>query len=159
MKMLAAVYRGRQDVRLEEVEIPRAGDGEVVVKVEAALTCGTDRKMYLRDHPLFAPPFIFGHEFAGTVHEVGRGVSGVREGARVAAANSAPCNRCYFCKVGRQSLCENLFLRLSGAFAQYVAVPAPIVEQNLLAIPEGVSFPLAAMVEPLACVAHGMEVT
>lgn len=156
--MKAAVYHGREDVRLEEVPIPRAGEGEVVVKVEAALTCGTDRKMYLRDHPLFRPPFVFGHEFSGTVSEVGRGVERFREGMRVTAANSAPCNRCYYCRVGRQSLCENLFLHLSGAFAEYAAVPAPIVGQNLLEIPEGVSFKAAAMLEPLACVVHGMSV-
>ena len=156
--MKAAMYRGREDVRLEDAPAPKAGEGEVVVKVEAALTCGTDRKMYLRDHPLFRPPFIFGHEFAGEIVEVGGGVERFKEGMRVTAANSAPCNRCYFCKVGRQSMCENLFLRLSGAFAEYVDVPAPIVEQNLLEIPEGVSPRVAAMVEPLACVVHGMEI-
>ena len=156
--MKAAMYRGREDVRLEDVPVPTAGDGEVVVKVEAALTCGTDRKMYLRDHPLFQPPFVFGHEFAGQIMEVGRGVERFKEGMSVTAANSAPCNRCYFCKVGRQSMCEDLFLRLSGAFAEYINVPAPIVAQNLLVIPEGVSARVAAMVEPLACVVHGMEI-
>jgi len=156
--MKAAMYRGRGEVRVEEVSVPTAGVGEVVVKVEAALTCGTDRKMYLRDHPLFRPPFVFGHEFAGIVAEVGRGVDRFKDGMPVTAANSAPCNRCYYCKVGRQSLCEDLFLHLSGAFAEYAVVPAPIVKQNLLEIPEGVSFKAAAMVEPLACVVHGMSV-
>ena len=156
--MKAAMYRGREDVRLEDVPVPKAGEGEVVVKVEAALTCGTDRKMYLRDHPLFRPPFVFGHEFAGEIVEVGAGVERFKEGMRVTAANSAPCNRCCFCKVGRQSMCEDLFLRLSGAFAEYIDVPAPIVAQNLLVIPDGVSTRAAAMVEPLACVVHGMEI-
>ena len=156
--MKAAMYRGREDVRLEEAPIPKAGEGEVVVQVEAGLTCGTDRKMYLRDHPLFRPPFVFGHEFAGRIVEVGGGVTRFKEGMRVTAANSAPCNHCYYCKVGRQSMCENLFLRLSGAFAEFVDVPAPIVAQNLLVIPEHVSSRLAAMVEPLACVVHGMEI-
>ena len=103
-KMQAAVYRGREDVRLEEVDVPAIGPGDVLVRVTVALTCGTDRKMFLRDHPLFRPPFVFGHEFAGRIVEVGAGVNGFRPGQRVVAANSAPCNRCYWCKVGNHSI-------------------------------------------------------
>jgi len=157
MKMKAAVYRGRKDVRLEEVDIPKIGPREVLVRVKTALTCGTDRKMYLRDHPLFKPPFVFGHEFAGDIVEVGPEVRSFRKGMRVVAANSAPCNRCYFCKSGNQSMCENIFLRLSGAFAEYVEIPEPIVEQNLLEIPQNISYTEAALLEPLACVVHGIE--
>ncbi|MFO7898450.1 MAG: alcohol dehydrogenase catalytic domain-containing protein [Planctomycetota bacterium] len=155
--MKAAMFHGPKDVRLEEVEAPCAGPGEVVVEVEVALTCGTDRKMYLRGHPLFEPPFVFGHEFAGTVAEVGPGVDRFEPGMRVVAANSAPCGRCFYCLRGAPSMCEDLFLRLSGAFAEYIAVPAPIVGKNLLPIPDGVSFRDAALVEPLACVVHGIE--
>jgi len=155
--MKAAMFYGPNDVRLEDVPVPRIGPGEVLVKVDTALTCGTDRKMFLRGHPLFKPPFVFGHEFAGTVAEVGRDVKGFRPGMRVVAANSAPCNRCFFCRRGAHSMCEDLFIRLSGAFAEYIDVPAPIVEQNLLEIPDGVSFRDAALLEPLACVVHGFE--
>jgi len=158
-KMKAAIYKGRENVTLEEVEIPRVGRGEVLVRVEVGLTCGTDRKMYLRDHPLFKPPFVFGHEFAGEIVEVGEGVKDFKVGMRVAPVNSAPCNRCYFCKIGNQSMCDNLFIRLSGAFAEYAIIPAPIVEQNLLPIPEHVSYRTAALLEPLACVVHGIERT
>ncbi len=155
--MKAAVFHGIKDVRLEEIEIPRISPYEVLVKVKAALTCGTDRKLYLRGHPLFKPPFVFGHEFAGEIVKVGEKVKGFQKGMRVVAANSAPCNRCYYCKIGRQSMCENLTLRLSGAFAQYVEIPRPIVEQNLLEIPSHLSYKKAALVEPLACVVHGIE--
>ncbi len=157
MKMKAAVFYGIKDVRMEEIDIPEIGPSEVLVKIRAALTCGTDRKMYLRGHPLFKPPFVFGHEFAGDIVKVGDKVKNFKEGMRVVAANSAPCNRCFYCKIGRPSMCENLTLRLSGAFAEYVEIPGPIVEQNLLPIPPNVSYKEAALVEPLACVVHGIE--
>ena len=157
MKMKAAIYKGCKNVTLEEVNIPPLGSEEVLVKVEVALTCGTDRKMYLRGHPLFNPPFVFGHEFAGTIARVGKEVKNFKEGMRVVAANSAPCNSCYYCKIGNHSMCDNIFLHLSGAFADFVVVPAPIVKQNLLEIPNNVSFQDAALVEPLACVVHGIE--
>lgn len=157
MKMKAAIYHGQEDVALEEVDVPGIKSDEVLIKVEVALTCGTDRKMYLRGHPLFKPPFIFGHEFAGTVVKVGDEVKNFKEGMKVVAANSAPCNSCYFCKIGNQSMCDNIFLHLSGAFAEYAVVPAPIVKQNLLEIPPHVTFQDAALVEPLACVVHGIE--
>ena len=155
--MKAAMFYGPKNVRLEEVDAPRIGPGGVLVKVEAALTCGTDRKMFLRGHPLFKPPFVFGHEFAGTVAEVGAGVEGFRPGMRVVAANSAPCGRCFYCLRGAQSMCENLYVRLSGAFAEFVDIPDVIVRNNLLKIPAGVSFRDAALTEPLACVVHGVE--
>lgn len=157
MKMRAAIYHRIQDVRLEEVEIPQINLDEVLVKIKAALTCGTDRKMYLRGYHLVNPPFVFGHEFAGDIVKVGANVKNFKEGMRVVAANSAPCNKCFYCKIGRESLCENLTFRLSGAFAEYVKIPRVIVEQNLLEIPSNVSYKEAALVEPLACVVHGIE--
>lgn len=155
--MKAAVFHGIKDVRLEETKIPQIKSDEVLVRIRAALTCGTDRKMYLRGHPLFAPPFVFGHEFAGQIVKVGSKVKDFQEGLRVVATNSAPCNRCYYCKVGQQSMCENITLRLSGAFAEYIEVLGPITKQNLLEIPDGLPYKEAALVEPLACVVHGVE--
>lgn len=155
--MRAALFYGIKDVRLEDIKVPQIKAEEVLVRVRAALTCGTDRKMYLRGHPLFKPPFVFGHEFAGEIAKVGSKVKDFQEGMRVVAANSAPCNRCYYCKVGQQSMCENITLRLSGAFAEYVEVPGSIVEQNLLKIPSNLSYKEAALLEPLACVVHGIE--
>jgi L-iditol 2-dehydrogenase len=155
--MKAAVYHGKEDVRLEEIGVPQIGPGGVLAKVDVALTCGTDRKMFLRGHPLFQPPFVFGHEFAGTILEVGAEVEGFRPGMRVVAINSAPCGKCFYCAHDAQSMCEDLFVRLSGAFAEVIDIPAPIVGANLLAIPDGVSSRDAALVEPLSCVVHGIE--
>lgn len=158
MNMKAAILYGPRDVRLEEIDIPKVSSGEILVRIEAALTCGTDAKVYLRGgHPkMIKPPAVFGHEFAGVIEKVGEDVKKFSAGARVAAANSAPCNRCFHCKRGEQSLCEDL-LFINGAYAQYIKIPSRIVEQNLLMIPENVSFRDAALVEPLACALHGIE--
>jgi L-iditol 2-dehydrogenase len=140
------------------VEVPRAEKGEVVVKVEVALTCGTDLKTFQRGHPVLLKhfPSPFGHEFAGVVTEVGAGVESFRPGMRVVAANSAPCHRCFYCQVGETNLCENLDL-LNGAYAEYIKIPAPIVQQNLWQLPAPLSFKEAAFCEPLACVLHGLD--
>ena len=142
---------------MEDVPTPEPGPGEVLVRIEAALTCGTDVKSYKRGHPtLFKTmPSPFGHEFAGEIEAVGEGVGDWRPGMRVVAANSAPCNRCYYCKVGDQSMCEELEF-LNGAFAEYIVVPSRIVDQNLFEIPNGVEFSRAALLEPLACAVHGV---
>jgi L-iditol 2-dehydrogenase len=153
----AAMFYEPGDVRMEDVPAPEPGPGEVLVRIGAALTCGTDVKTYRRGHPTLIKetPSPFGHEFAGTVEAVGSGVEGWPTGTRVVAANSAPCNRCYYCKVGDQSMCENLAF-LNGAFAEYIVVPSRIVDQNLYEIPEGVEFSRAALLEPLACAVHGI---
>lgn len=158
MKMRAAMFYGPRDVRLEYVEVPRAEQGEVVVKVEVALTCGTDLKTFQRGHPVLLKrfPSPFGHEFAGVVTEVGEGVDGFRPGMRVVAANSAPCHQCFYCQVDETNLCDNLDL-LNGAYAEYIKIPAPIVQQNLWELPDLLTFKEAAFCEPLACVLHGLD--
>jgi L-iditol 2-dehydrogenase len=158
MKMRAALFYGPRDVRLENVNGPRAAEGEVIVKVEVALTCGTDLKTFQRGHPVLLKrfPSPFGHEFAGTVTEVGAGVDEFRPGMRVVAANSAPCHQCFYCHVGETNLCENLDL-LNGAYAEQIKIPTAIVRQNLLLLPDRLSFKEAAFCEPLACVLHGLD--
>lgn len=156
--MTAAVLYGMEDLRLERVAVPEPGSGEVVLRVGAALTCGTDLKVYRRGYHamMLKPPMLFGHEVAGVVSAVGEGVRGIREGDRVVALNSAPCDRCYWCRKGQQNLCEDLLFN-NGAYAEYLRVPARIVEKNMLHIPSGVPFEHAALTEPLACVVRGME--
>ncbi len=156
--MLAARFYAPFDLRIEEVPIPQPGPGEALVKVGAATTCGTDLKAYRRGHPLLFKnlPAPFGHEVAGAIVAVGARVQRFQPGTRVAIANSAPCNRCFFCQRGRQSLCEDL-LFLNGAYADYILVPERIVEQNLWELPADLSFVNAALTEPLACALHGIE--
>lgn len=156
--MTAAVLYGKEDLRLEETPVPTAGPGELVVKVGAALTCGTDLKVYRRGYHamMLKPPIPFGHELAGTVVEVGAGVTQFGVGDRVVALNSAPCDRCFFCRNGQQNLCEDLLFN-NGAYAEFLRVPARIVEKNTLLIPDGVPFEHAALTEPLGCVVRGLE--
>ncbi len=149
--MRAAVLHGVEDLRVEEVPDPVAGPGEIVLAVEAALTCGTDRKAYLRGHPRYlSEPGVLGHEFAGRVAALGTGVTGIAVGDRVVAANSAPCGSCFQCSRERFSLCEDL-LFLFGGFAEAVTVPARIVERNLHVIPPELAMEIVPVYEPLAC--------
>jgi len=156
--MQAAVLYGSEDLRLERVPVPHIGPGELLLHVGAALTCGTDLKVYRRGYHamMLKPPVVFGHELAGVVAEVGAGVKKFHVGDRVLPLNSAPCDACYFCKQGQQNLCEDLIFN-NGAYAQYMRVPARIVEKNTLKIPDGVPLEYAAMTEPLACVIRGLE--
>ena len=158
--MRAIQYYGPLDITLENVMVKPPEEGEVVVKVISALTCGTDVKTFRRGHPVLIKniPSGFGHEFAGTVEKVGKGVENVKAGDRVVAANSAPCGECFYCKREEYNLCENLDL-LNGAYAEYITVPARIVKKNMLILPEGLSFDKAAFCEPLANVVHGVERT
>jgi L-iditol 2-dehydrogenase len=157
--MQVAMLYGAEDVRFETIPVPEPGPGEVLVHVEVALTDGTDMKTYRRGgHMMLGKlPSPFGHEFAGVVEKVGPGVTKFQKGMRVVAANSAPCMHCFFCLHDKHSLCEDL-LFLNGAYAQYIRVPARIVNINMFEIPDGVSFADAAMTEPLACVVHGIDV-
>jgi len=156
--MKATVLHGKEDLRVEQVPIPLAAAGEVVVRVRAALTCGTDLKVYRRGYHamMLTPPILFGHELAGTVETVGDGVTAFAVGDHVVPLNSAPCDACFFCLAGQQNLCGDLLFN-NGAYAELLRVPARIVAKNMLPVPEGMSFEHAALTEPLACVIRGLE--
>ena len=156
--MQAAVLYGPSQVAVETLPIPAIGPGDVLVRIAAAATCGTDLKVYLqgRHARMLTPPSVFGHEFSGTVAAVGSRVQGFTPGMRVAANNSAPCARCYYCTRGQPNLCDDLVF-INGAYAEYITVPARIVQTNLLPLPDGLPFPVACITEPLACVLHGLD--
>ena len=156
--MNAAVLYGKEDLRLEQTEIPSANPGEIIVRVATALTCGTDLKVYRRGYHarMLKPPMPFGHELAGIVSEVGPGVTKFKVGDRVVPLNSAPCDECYFCRRNQQNLCDDLLFN-NGAYAEYIRIPVRIVEKNTLLVPDGVPLEHAALTEPLACVIRGLE--
>lgn len=158
--MTAAVLYGKEDVKIERVPIPQIGEGEVLIKIGVALTCGTDLKVFRRGYHarMITPPALFGHELAGEIVEFGRGVQQFRPGMRVVAANSAPCGECFFCKRGQENLCDDLLFN-NGAYAEYIRIPRRLVEKNLLEVPSGVNLTAAAMTEPLACVLLGVNET
>ncbi len=148
--MRALFFHGPGDVRLEEVADPEPAPGDVLVRIEVALTDGTDLKAFRRGHPVLLgePPSPFGHEFCGIDLATGR---------RVVAANSAPCGRCGACGRGQETLCESLLPLLNGAYAELLLVPERIARVNLLPVPDGLPPEVAALVEPLACCLHGVE--
>lgn len=156
--MKAAVLHGKEDVRVEEVAPRRLHAGEVRLQIEAALTCGTDLKVFKRGYhaKMIVPPAVFGHELAGVINETR--AAGWSIGERVVAANSAPCGACLYCRKGQENLCQDLFF-LNGAYAESIVVPARLVQKNLLRLKPETSFRDAALVEPLACVVQGVEET
>jgi L-iditol 2-dehydrogenase len=158
MTMLAAMFYAPFDVRMEQRPIPQPGIGEVLLKVAAATTCGTDVKTYLRGHPLLirSTPSGFGHEAAGFVAARGLGVTQCVEGDAIVIANSAPCQQCFYCRRGNFSICEDLHF-LNGAYAEYILVPERIVRLNLYRLRPDSSFIAAALTEPLACALHGVD--
>lgn len=157
--MKAVIYHGPRDIRLEEVPMPAPGPGEVVVKLGAALTCGTDFKAYRQGHRVLLGdyPSRFGHELAGTVTALGKGVRTAKEGDRVVVANSAPMDDCFWCRNGQNHLCRSLKLH-NGAYAEYDLVPAHIVSQNLHPLKPSVAFEIGALAEPFSCAIHAAEV-
>lgn len=158
--MKAILFYGPQDIRYENTMIKPLSDGEILVKVKSALTCGTDVKTFRRGHPVLIKniPSGFGHEFSGIVEKVSDSVTNVKVGDRVVCANSAPCGECFHCRKNEYNLCDNLDL-LNGAYAEYIVVPERIVKKNTLILPDNLSFDKAAFTEPLANVVHGVERT
>ena len=157
--------RGRQALLLEpgklelrEVDL-EAGPGELLLRVDLAMTCGTDLKTYRRGHPKLPMPTPLGHEFTGTVAAVGAGVTRFREGDEVLAVPSAPCGECPPCRRGLENLCNHINGRTMawGAFADYLRIPAHVVARNVYPRPRGLDLRHAALLEPLTCVVAGVE--
>jgi L-iditol 2-dehydrogenase len=156
--MLAGILLGPQRIEIRDIETPQPARGEVLVKVHAALTCGTDIKAYMRGHPMIPMPGVFGHEFSGVIAKTGKGVRRFKEGDAVMSVHSAPCLRCRYCRKRLFNLCENIMdSKVLGAFAEYILLPEHIVKQNLFHKPAGLPYEEAAFLEPLACVVHSVS--
>jgi L-iditol 2-dehydrogenase len=156
--MRAAVLHGREDVRIEDLPEAPLQPGEVRVRIHAALTCGTDLKVFRRGYHarMLTPPCTFGHELSGTISEVHPETADWHVGDRVVAANSAPCGTCPTCRRNQPNLCDDL-LFLNGAYAQSIVIPARITQRNLHRIADSTPFAHAALTEPLACVVQGIH--
>jgi L-iditol 2-dehydrogenase len=163
--MKAAVLYGQEQIKVEQVPSRALRQGEIRIQIEAALTCGTDLKVFRRGYhnKMIVPPAVFGHELAGVISEVReakdqRPGPAWRVGDRVVVANSAPCGECFYCRNQQENLCDDL-LFLNGAYAETIVVPARLVEKNLLRLKPDTDFRDGALVEPLACVVQGIEET
>jgi len=145
-------------IELREIAIPEPADGEIVVKIMAANTCGTDYKMYRRGYNLLKFPIRFGHEFSGIVVKLGKNVTNFSEGDEIMSVQSAPCLECRYCKKGLPNLCTTIVETMAfGAFAEYLKLPSRIVKTNVYKKPKNLMFETAALLEPLSCVVHGIQ--
>jgi L-iditol 2-dehydrogenase len=162
-KMLAAVYRGVNDVRLETVPVPEIGPGEILLKVHTCGICGTDlKKIATGSH---SAPRIFGHETSGTIAAVGRDVKNFSPGDRVMVFHHIPCGECYYCRNKTFAQCETYkkvgctagFEPSGGGFAEYVRVMDWIVRKGTVRIPDGTSFEQASFAEPVNTCLKGIE--
>ncbi len=161
--MLAAVYRGIDDVRMETIPVPEIGPGEILLRVHTCGICGTDlKKISSGSH---SAPRVFGHETSGVVASIGRGVENFRVGDRVIVFHHIPCGACYYCRnktfaqcpLYKKVGCTAGFEPSGGGFAQYVRVMDWIVERGTIAIPDHVSFEQACFVEPVNTCMKGIE--
>jgi len=153
MQQIILVRPGK--IKIKDVLIPEPSEGEIVVKINTALTCGTDLKAYLRGHKLIPMPGPFGHEYSGTIAKIGKGIKKFKEGDHIMGVHSAPCMKCRYCKKQLYNLCEVIMKKKAlGAFAEYLLLPSHVVKQNLLHKPENLNFKEAALLEPLSCVVH-----
>lgn len=155
--MRALILEEPGTMALREVEVPSPGPGEVLVRVRAATTCGTDLKAFVRGHPQIPMPGVFGHEYSGVVAAVGQGAP-FQVGDAVMGVHSAPCQECFWCQRDQENLCESIMAtKVLGSYAEYLLVPARIARLNMFLKPESLSFEQASLLEPLACVAQGIE--
>ncbi len=156
--MLACILKKPNNIEIQEIPTPEPSKGEILVKIKAALTCGTDLKAFKRGHILIPMPGVFGHEFSGIVAKTGKGVKKFKEGDKIMAVHSAPCLSCSYCKKRAFNLCKSIMeTKVLGAFAEYLVLPSHIVKQNVFIKPENLSFEEAAFLEPLSCVVHGIS--
>ena len=157
--MKAAVYLAPENMVVKEVEEPKCGPGEVKLKVGACAICGTDVRIYFFGQKNVKPPAIVGHEIAGTIVEIGKGVEGLKVGQKACVITPVGCGRCRYCRAGKHNLCVDfraIGYDFPGGFAQYITLNSIAVTQgNVLPIPDGVPFDEAALVEPLSCAING----
>jgi L-iditol 2-dehydrogenase len=161
--MLAAVYHGPNDLRVEEVPIPKIEKGEILVKVISASICGTDLRIYHGNHRMYPPGTVRipGHEVVGTIAEIGTEVCNYSIGQRVFCAPNTGCGHCEQCVTGNNNLCANydaIGVTSDGGFAEYVRIPTNSVQQgNVIPISDSIDPAVAALVEPFACVLRGQN--
>ena len=150
------MYYNNRDVRLEEIPTPRIGPGELLIKVLASGICGSDVMEWYR---IKKAPRVLGHEIAGEIIEVGKGVDQYKVGDRVFVSHHVPCNTCQYCLNGFHTLCDTLRSTNfdPGGFAEYIRVPQINVDRGVFILPEEVSFEDGVFIEPLACVLRGQR--
>lgn len=156
--MKAIIYHAYNDIRLEDILIPRIGEDELLVRVYGCGLCGSD---ILKIAQQAAPPVVLGHELTGTIVERGKGISHFEVGQRVIVAHHVPCGTCHYCLHGNYSMCAAF--KASNidpcGFAEYIRVPAAHVRHTTLALPDTLNDEAGSFVEPLACCVRAVQRT
>ena len=161
--MKAVLLYGRQDLRIQDVEVPEVGAGDILLRTKASYVCGTDVRMYKKGMPGIGAenPRILGHEISGLIETVGDGENRYRRGMRVTVLPNYGCGICDFCVDGNSQLCGDfkaIGISIDGGFAEYVLIPEKAVKQgNVVEIKSTVSFEEAALAEPLSCVYNAFK--
>lgn len=158
--MKAAVIKKPGQIVIEEVPVPKAGAGEVLLKVEACALCGTDQRVLSGEKHVDVP--IVGHEISGIAVEIGTGVSGVTKGGKYVVQTVIGCGQCPMCKIHRENLCEKGFIAMgyqfNGGFAEYILMPKVAVSQGcLISVPQNLPSDVGTIIEPLSCCVNGMK--
>jgi len=155
--MMAAVYYGKDDIRIEEMPVPVVGPGEVLIRIRASGICGSDVMHWYRAG---RGALVLGHEISGDIVEVGEGVTGRRVGERVSASHHVPCNVCHYCLGGHHTVCDTLRKTnfYPGGFAEFVKLPQINVDRGIYDLPEEMSYEEATFIEPLACIYRGQKI-
>jgi len=157
----AAIFYEPGDLRVEDIDEPTAGPGELKLRMHATATCGTDAKIFNHGHPRLDPPQVIGHELAGEVVEVGDGATGFAIGDRVQVIAAVPCGQCWACEAGIAQVCPNqtsMGYQYPGGFAEFMIVPELVVRVGgVNKIPAGLSYAEASVTEPLACALNAQE--
>jgi len=162
-KMKAALFYGdSQDLRLEEVDIPEPGDGDIVIKVRVCGICGSDTRYYFHgNEPRYKKPVILGHEVVGKIHKMGKDVEGFSQGERVAVAPIYGCGKCDLCLSGYENLCRDVVVfgtNFNAGFAEYMLIPQKGIERGVLVkLDDRISDKAATMLEPFSCALHGLR--
>ncbi|HUZ16955.1 MAG TPA: alcohol dehydrogenase catalytic domain-containing protein, partial [Spirochaetia bacterium] len=160
--MKAVRLHGKEDLRVDQVDVPHIGAGEMLVRVKAAFICGTDTRMYLHGNPSGVDARTLGHEVSGVIEALGAGVGEPYSiGSRVAIAPNMGCGVCNACVSGNTQMCAALTaigIHVDGGFAEHLRVPAAAVAQgNVALLADGVSYEQAALAEPFSCVFNAFE--
>ena len=165
-EMQAVVYRGPGEVAVETVPVPPCGDDEIRVTIDACAVCGTDLKSYVHGNPKVKPPMVIGHEFTGTIENIGSNVNGTAidefaVGDRIVMATSVSCGECHYCKQGWTNLCVDLAamgFRYPGGMAEYTIVPARALRnKHVITVPPRIKPEHAALAEPLSCAVNALR--
>ena len=154
--MRVVMYYNNSDVRIEEMPRPEIADGEILVKVMASGICGSDVMEWYR---VKKAPLVLGHEIAGEITDIGKGVERFKKGMRVFVSHHVPCGSCQHCKASHETACKTLHTTnyTPGGFSEYIRVPRINVEKGTFLLPDNISFEEATFIEPLACVIRGQR--